>query len=76
MQDGGHRGGVFRKLLSLGEAKEDRLEPVVIENGAAQDALVGWLGATGLFSECFLAALEVNDGSHRPCPTDLGRITC
>jgi hypothetical protein len=30
---------VFGKLLALGEAEEDRLEPVVVEQGAAQDAL-------------------------------------
>jgi len=34
---------VFRKLLALAEAEDDHLEPVVIEQRAAQDALVGWL---------------------------------
>jgi hypothetical protein len=34
---------VFGKLLALGEAEGDRLEPVVVEQGAAQDALVGRL---------------------------------
>jgi hypothetical protein len=30
---------VFGKLLALGEAEQDRLEAVVAEQGAAQDAL-------------------------------------
>jgi hypothetical protein len=34
---------MFGKLLTLGEAEQDRLQPVVAEQGAAQDALVGRL---------------------------------
>src|SRR5262249_31938477 len=40
---GGHRGVVVGWLLALGEAEQDRLEAVVVEQGAAQDALVGRL---------------------------------
>jgi hypothetical protein len=43
VQDGGHRGGGFGKLLTLGEAEGDRLEPVVVVQGAARDALGGRL---------------------------------
>ena len=44
VQDGGHRGRVFGKFLALAEAEDDHLEPVIVEQGAAQDALVGRLG--------------------------------
>jgi hypothetical protein len=43
VQGGRHGGGVFGKLLALRKAEGDRLEPVVVEQGAAQDALVRWL---------------------------------
>ena len=43
VQDGGHRGGVFGQLLALAEAEDHRLDPVVVVQGAAQDALVGRL---------------------------------
>jgi hypothetical protein len=44
MQDGRHRGGVFGQFLALGKAEQDRLEPVVVEQRAAQDVLVRRLG--------------------------------
>ena len=43
VQDGGHRGGVFGKLLALGEAEGDRFEPVVTGQDPAQDDLLGRL---------------------------------
>jgi hypothetical protein len=52
MQDGGHGGSVFGKLLALGEGKEDRFEPVVVEQGAAQDALVGRLTSFASSLKC------------------------
>ena len=43
LQHSGHRGGVFGQFFALGKAEEDNLEPVVVEQRAAEDALVGRL---------------------------------
>ena len=43
MQDGGHLGGVFGWLLALAEAEGHRLDPVVVMQRAAKEALVGRL---------------------------------
>ena len=43
VQDGGHRGGVFGQFLALAEAEDHGLEPVVVVQRAAQDALLGRL---------------------------------
>jgi hypothetical protein len=51
VQDNGHRGGLFGRLLALGDAEQDHLEAVVAEQGAAQYASVGRLSAVVLLVE-------------------------
>ncbi len=43
VQDGWHGGGVFGKLFALAEPEDDCFEPVVVEQGAAQNAFFGRL---------------------------------
>jgi hypothetical protein len=43
VQHGGHGGGVFGQFLALTEAEDHRLQPVAVEQRAAEDALVGRL---------------------------------
>jgi hypothetical protein len=44
VQDGGHGGGVFGQFFALGEAEDHRLDLFIVEDRAAEDALLRWLG--------------------------------
>lgn len=44
----GHGGGVFGKLLALGEAEDHRLDLLIVEEGPTQDSIFKWLGFLGL----------------------------
>jgi hypothetical protein len=48
VKNSGHGGGVFGKLLALGEAEDHRLDLFIIEEGPTQDSLFRWLGFLGL----------------------------